>query len=213
MSKTSKQLVAIFLIIIVCLGLTACHNETELEVASKTTMNIPKAISEGKVYPYYDESLEALVSHQSEEYKTVSLSNADISEITTKMERYYSMLCDDVSNDYDLESVDYLVNDTPNNILSRVRNEDGTCTMLSCQILNFNIVNDNTVEATCILKTRSPKDSQEYVDLGYTKFEKTNSKWYVLGGKGVFRGLASDYKITRDAISGKIIVEPIKKDN
>ena len=213
MLKTSKQLIAILLVVIACFSLAACHDNKDLEVASKTNMDVPEAVAAAKIYPYYDKSLETLVSYQSEEVKSVSLSDKDVMEITNKAEQYSALLCNDIPDDYDISSVDFLVNDKAEDIIQRAEKNDHTTQLQTCQILNLNIVNKNTVEATCIMTTKKDGEEVEYFDMAYLKFEKPNSKWYILGGQEIIYAPVSQYTISRDSISGKIIVEPNTTDN
>ena len=212
MQKTSNKIISVLLVLAVCLGLTACHKNNELEVATKTTMNVSEAIAAEKTTPYFDKSLETLVSYQNEEAKQAKLNNEDIREITSKVEQYSALLCNDVPDGYDLDAVDFLVNDTAKDIVHRAEENSHTTKLQTCQILNLDITNKNTVEATCIITTK--KDNEEvYFDMAYIKFEKTNSKWYILGGQELIYAPLSQYTISRDAISGKIVVAPIEQND
>lgn len=199
-----RSFIALFLICAACLSLAACHNKKDVGVANKEGGIGNSRVEDGKIYPYYDESLEMLVSYQSEDLKNVVLSDADKAEIVNKMDQCAAILCNDLPDGYDLEAADFFIDNTAEAIIDYVKANNNTTELLNCQIFNLHIASKDTVEATVIITGKT--GSNDYIDLFYCAFERINSKWYISGKKRIEFGLASDYLINRDAISGNIVI-------
>lgn len=209
--KYIKLLGVVMCLCILTTAFAGCSKDKDIKIAESEYLAQGSIPASAKIYPIVDDTLPMLVAYKDEQAQQFTLSEDDVKEITTKIDKFCAACANSGAEDYDDTPLDFITEYGMADIARTIEERGMQGVMDGCQIVTLTGLGKNKAEALVLLTGTLSRDQKQRVNLFYVGLQKTEGVWYIIGNQTALAGLAEDYKIYRDNSTGKIIIDEIQK--